>query len=190
MFRPSQKGREDHPMCVIETTPRIETRRLTLRSPQPQDAARLAELCNDPDIARMTATMPSPYRREDADAFIGRCAAADPRLHAPFLIDLDDVGVVGGLGFDAKAGGPVEVGYWIGAPFRGRGIASEALVGAMTWAARDWRRRVVAAGHFSDNPASGVVLCRAGFLYTGDVVMQTSLGRPAPAPARRMIWLA
>ncbi|MDP1738616.1 MAG: GNAT family N-acetyltransferase [Caulobacter sp.] len=177
-------------MCVIETTPRIETRRLTLRAPHPQDAPRLAQLCNDPEIARMTATMPSPYALEDAQAFIDRCAAADPRHHAPMVIDLDDEGLVGGLGFHSKGPGPVEVGYWIGAPFRGRGYASEALIGAMTWAARGWRRRVVAAGHFSDNPASGVVLCRAGFLYTGEVRLQTSLGRPEAAPSRRMIWLA
>ncbi|MBI5942635.1 MAG: GNAT family N-acetyltransferase [Caulobacterales bacterium] len=176
-------------MCVIETTPTIETRRLTLRAPRIEDAPRLARLCNDPDIARMTATMPTPYALEDAEAFIDRCAAADPRKHAPFVIELDGDGVVGGLGFHTKSDGPIEVGYWIGAPFQGRGIASEALVGAMAWAGRDWRRRVVAAGHFSDNPASGVVLCRAGFLYTGEVVMQTSLGRPTPAPSRRMIWL-
>ena len=44
-------------MCVIETTPRIETRRLTLRSPQMDDAARLAELCNDFDISRMTSSL-------------------------------------------------------------------------------------------------------------------------------------
>lgn len=176
-------------MSVIETTPTIETRRLTLRAPRMADAPTLARLCNDPDIARMTATMPSPYGLDDAQAFIGRCAAADLRLHAPFVVELDGEGVVGGLGFHAKSEGPIEVGYWIGAPYRGRGIASEALVAAMAWAGRDWRRRVVAAGHFSDNPASGVVLCRAGFLYTGQVVMQASLGRPAPAPSRRMIWL-
>lgn len=177
-------------MCVTETTPRIETRRLTLRAPRMDDAARLAKLCNDPEIARMTASMPAPYRLGDAEAFINRCAESDPRWHAPFVIDLDDEGVVGGLGFHTRGEGPAEVGYWIGAAFRGRGVASEALIGAMAWAARDWRRRVVAAGHFSDNPASGMVLCRAGFLYTGVIVMQTSLGRPAPAPARRMIWLA
>lgn len=177
-------------MCVIETTPRIETRRLTLRAPVPEDASRLARLCDDPEIARMTATMPTPYGIEDARAFIARCAAADPRLHAPLLIELDDEGVVGGLGFHGKGPGPVEVGYWIGEPWRGRGYASEALIGAMNWAARGWRKRVVAAGHFSDNPASGVVLCRAGFLYTGEIRLQASLGRPEPAPSRRMIWLA
>ncbi|MFZ5669448.1 MAG: GNAT family N-acetyltransferase [Pseudomonadota bacterium] len=177
-------------MCALDIAPRIETRRLTLRAPLPRDAPRLAQYCNDPEIARMTAAMPSPYRLEHAMAFIERAAAADRRTDAPFLIELDEEGVVGGLGFHRKGDGPVEVGYWIARPFRGRGLASEALIGAMQWAARDWRRRVVAAGHFSDNPASGRVLCRAGFLYTGEVRLQASLGRPEPAASRRMIWLA
>lgn len=177
-------------MRALDIAPRIETRRLTLRAPLPEDAPRLAQYCNDPEIARMTATMPSPYRLEHATAFVERAAAADRRTDAPFLIELDDEGVVGGLGFHRKGEGPVEVGYWIGRPWWGRGIASEALSGAMRWAAESWKKRVVAAGHFSDNPASGRVLCRAGFLYTGEVRLQASLGRAEPAPSRRMIWLA
>ena len=42
---------------------------------------------------------------------------------------------------------------------------------------RDWRKNVVVAGHFADNPASGQVLCKAGFLYTGDVELRPSAAR-------------
>jgi RimJ/RimL family protein N-acetyltransferase len=117
----------------------------------------------------MTSSMPWPYSLEDAEGFIARSAIADPAVDRAFVIEHDDAGVVGVLGFDARPNEPMEVGYWIGRDFWGRGIAGEALVGAMTWAGRDWKKRVVAAGHFSDNPASGRVLCRAGFLYTGRV---------------------
>lgn len=177
-------------MCVIETTPRIETRRLTLRAPRPEDAPRLALLCNDIDIARMTSRMPWPYAPEHAETFVARTAIADRRTNASFLIEHDDHGVVGGLGFDSRDDGPLEVGYWIGRDYWGRGLASEALVGAMDWAARCWKKRVVAAGHFSDNPASGRVLCRAGFLYTGEVTLRDSLARREQAVTRMMIWLA
>ena len=177
-------------MCLIDTTPRIETRRLTLRAPRMEDAPRLADLCNDFDIARMLSRMPWPYGLEDAEGFIAACALADRRTDAAFLIEHDEEGVVGGLGFHTRDDQPLEVGYWIGKPFRGRGIASEALIGAMGWAGRDWRKRVVAAGHFSDNPASGRVLCRAGFLYTGQVVLQACNARSETVPSRAMIWLA
>jgi hypothetical protein len=46
------------------------------------------------------------------------------------------------------------------------------------------------AGHFADNPASGQVLIKTGFLYTGDVTPRFSLGRGVDAPTRMMVWLA
>ncbi len=176
-------------MCACDATPRIETRRLTLRAPRMDDAPTLARLCNDFDIVRMTSSMPWPYSLEDAEGFIARSAIADPAVDRAFVIEHDDAGVVGVLGFDARPSEPMEVGYWIGRDYWGRGIAGEALVGAMTWAGRDWKKRVVAAGHFSDNPASGRVLCRAGFLYTGRVELRSSRARGEAVPTRSMVWL-
>ena len=83
-----------------------------------------------------------------------------------------------------------EVGYWIGRPFWGRGYATEALEAGLVWASRKWKRRALVAGHFSDNPASGRVLEKAGFLYTGEVRTGFSRARGADAQTRRMVWLA
>ena len=57
-------------MCVIETSPVIETRRLTLRAPDPQDVSRIARMANDIDIARMTKRMPHPFTIGDAEDFV------------------------------------------------------------------------------------------------------------------------
>ena len=46
------------------------------------------------------------------------------------------------------------------------------------------------AGHFTDNPASGRVLEKAGFLYTGAVRSGFSKARGGDARTRRMVWLA
>jgi len=46
------------------------------------------------------------------------------------------------------------------------------------------------SGHFADNPASGRVLEKAGFLYTGEVQSRRSTARGAAAPTRMMVWLA
>ncbi len=83
-----------------------------------------------------------------------------------------------------------EIGYWIGRPYGGQGIASEAACAAMDWVRRDWRRRVAVAGYFADNPASGRVLERAGFLHTGEIQHRLSLARGETAPTRMMVWLA
>lgn len=177
-------------MCVIEKTPVIETRRLALRAPERRDAARLADLANDFDIVRMTSRMPWPYGRKDAEAFIARCGQRDLSRDATFLIEVDDEGVAGCLGFFTNPEGALEVGYWIGRDWWGRGIATEALTGALAWAGRDWRKRCVTAGHFADNPVSGTVLVKSGFLYTGVTKMLDSLARGEPAPTKMMVWLA
>jgi membrane protein DedA with SNARE-associated domain len=83
-----------------------------------------------------------------------------------------------------------QTGYWIGRPFWGRGFATEALEGALVWAGKRWKRRALLAGHFADNPASGRVLEKAGFLYTGETRKRFSRARGTPVDTRMMVWLA
>ena len=177
-------------MCVIEPSPVLETRRLVLRSPQAQDVSRLAALANDADIARMTLRMPHPFSTHDAEDFVINVAGQDPATARTFLIEHEDNGPVGVLGIFQDRDLAPEVGYWIGRPFWGRGYATEALDGAIAWASRTWKRRALVAGHFADNPASGRVLEKAGFLYTGEVRRGFSRARGADTDTRRMVWLA
>jgi RimJ/RimL family protein N-acetyltransferase len=94
------------------------------------------------------------------------------------------------LGFRTGAQGRPDLGFSLGRRYWNRGYATEAVRAALKWVKRDWRKNVVVAGHFSDNPASGQVLCKAGFLYTGDVTLLRSQARDADVPARMMVWLA
>ncbi|MGA0605690.1 GNAT family N-acetyltransferase [Phenylobacterium sp. VNQ135] len=174
-------------MCAIETTPVIQTDRLILRRPVISDAGELCQLANDLGVAGMLSTMPYPYAPKDADEFLGREANwREPN----FAIEHREFGFIGMIGFSEKEPGRPEVGYWLGRPFWGRGYATEALGGALGWMKSGWRRKVVWAGHFSDNRASGQVLVKAGFLYTGDVVLQDCLARGQKVPSRKMVWLA
>ena len=177
-------------MCVIETSPVVETRRLLLRAPAPQDAPRIAALANDLDIARMTKRMPHPFRMADADAFVLQVAAQDPARANTFVIEHEDLGPVGVIGLFEGEDRVPETGYWIGRPYWGRGFATEALDAAVVWASRKWKRRALIAGHFADNPASGRVLEKAGFLYTGETRPAFSQARGAIADTRMMVWLA
>ena len=177
-------------MCVIEPSPVVETRRLALRSPGAQDVTRLAHLANDADIARMTLRMPHPFSIRDAETFVLGVAGQDPARAATFLIEHEDQGPVGVIGLFEDGDVAPEVGYWIGRPFWGRGFATEALEGALAWASRKWRRKALVAGHFADNPASGRVLEKAGFLYTGETRPAFSQARGAIADTRMMVWLA
>jgi len=176
-------------MVAQDVSPIVETGRLRLRTPQPADAPRLAVLANDLEIARMTASIPHPYGLDDARDFLSRVADRDPARHASFAVDHDGE-QIGMLGFHPMEDGRCELGYWIGRDYRGRGFATEAVSAALDWAMGAWGRRFVMARHFSDNPASGEVLCKAGFLYTGEVVLGGSRARKNPAPVRTMVWLA
>lgn len=169
---------------------RIETPRLLLRAPAAGDIDQIARLANDEGIARMTTAMPYPYYRADAEAFVARAQALDPAREAVFAIERPGDGLVGVLGLHPSGGLGPEIGYWIGRPYWGQGIASEAASAVMDWAGRDWRRRVACAGYFADNPASGRVLERAGFLHTGEVQRRHSTARGESAPTRMMVWLA
>ena len=174
-------------MCVIDISPVIETRRLTLRSPEDRDLPRIAQLAADYDIARMTLRMPHPYGIDQARDFLVRTASQDRRRDNTFVIDLEDEGAIGVMGFFHDADPYPEMGYWIGRPYWGRGLATEAAEGALKWASKSWKKRAVSAGHFPDNPASGRVLTKSGFLYTGETRRKHSLARGEETDVRMMV---
>lgn len=169
----------------------VGTDRLVLRAPVAADVLAIAELANDLGVAAMTCTMPHPFQPTDAEALLAKAAIADPRRRADFVVEHRQFGVVGMLGFRTEAPGRPRLRGWLGRPFRGRGYATEALTGALVWARGDWGRSAVWAGHFAEDRAAGLALCKAGFLYTGDVVRTPSRARDgALAATRMMVWLA
>jgi RimJ/RimL family protein N-acetyltransferase len=177
-------------MCAIEVTPTLSTERLLLRGVVNADAKRIAELLGDPVIASMTSWIPRPYGQADAERWLAHCRSLDWDREAQFVIEHRNFGVVGALGFRPGPLGRPEIGYWLGRPYWNRGYATEAVRAALHWVRRDWRRKLVVGGHFTDNPASGQVLCKAGFLYTGDVEQRWSQARQGPVRTRMMVWLA
>lgn len=177
-------------MCAIEFEPVISTERLRLRRPRKADATRIAEFCNDIDVARMTSRIPHPYALGDAETYLAGLDDKDPSKDVSFAVEHPEDGLIGMMSFFANEDGRPEIGYWLGRPYWGQGYATEAANRALVWAKSDWGRRYVMAGHFADNPASGQVLTKAGFLYTGEVKLMPSAARGQPAQARMMVWLA
>jgi RimJ/RimL family protein N-acetyltransferase len=164
----------------------IDTPRLKLRPTRRQVARRVADRAAHFDVARMTVRIPHPYTDEQAQGFITRMG--EP---GRFAIEHAQDGLVGVLGFhDTDRFGAPELGYWLGRPYWGQGLATEAVSAALVWARDEWGRKVVRAGHFADNDASANVLIKSDFLYTGEVVEKPSLARGGVAPTRMMVWLA
>ena len=146
--------------------------RLFLRPAFTEDSGAILAGINDEAVVRNLARAPWPYRMEDAQAFAA--LPQDPRL-PHFLVTLPGVGVIGSAGMGEHEGEP-EIGYWIAREFWGRGYATEAA-GAVLRIARALGHTRLTAGHFADNPASGRVLRKLGFVPTGRRSQRFSLAR-------------
>lgn len=142
------------------------SQRLFLRPAFPEDSGAILAGIGDEAIVRNLARAPWPYGIEEARAFAAR--PQDMRL-PHFLVTLPGVGVIGSAGMGEHVtdfGAEPELGYWIARAHWGCGYATEAA-GAVLRIARTLGHRRVVAGHFADNPASGKVLRKLGFVSTG-----------------------
>jgi len=147
----------------------IKTDRLLLRNYEKKDAARIAEIANNINIARnMVDTFPHPYSLKDAEFWVGH-AGADPKNKSNFAIVYDGE-VVGGAGFDLKSGfneGVASGGYWLGEDYWGKGIGTEVWGVVRDYAFENFDIRRLEAGVFGWNPASGRVQEKCGFTLEG-----------------------
>jgi len=163
----------------------IETKRLKLRPVVMSDAPRIARFCDDPGVGRMLAQTPLPYLEAAAEGWIMTMNARAPlERDFVFAVELPDEGLIGIVGAHRRGEGEdVEIGYWFGRPYWGAGYGSEA-VGAFVAEAKSLG--VLNAGHFVDNPASGRLLEKVGFAYTGETKRMFSMGRGENVDSLRM----
>jgi [ribosomal protein S5]-alanine N-acetyltransferase len=171
----------------------ITTARLLLRRFRAEDAVSVASLAGEYDVSRMCGLVPHPYPEIAADGWIMLQAHAwRLRRSFSFAVTLRATGeLIGSTGvFRARdAGDAWEIGYWFGRPWWGKGYASESAGAAMDWAVRELGVERIVAGHFSDNPASGAVLRKLGFVYTHSAQI-FGMARGGNAPAERFVWPA
>lgn len=160
-------------------TTEIRTERLLLRPFYNEDAAAVAALAGNWDVARMTARIPHPYSEALARQWIAGHAALRERGDGfPFAILLADT-LVGAIGIERTPSGRHELGYWVGEPWWGIGIATEAAGGAIRFAREALGAETLEAGCLFDNPASARVLSKCGFVQKGEVMQWCEARRQA-----------
>lgn len=150
--------------------------RLFLRPAFPEDSAAIQTAIGEAAIVRNLARAPWPYSLDDARAF---AALPQDRRLPHFLVTLPGTGVIGSAGMGehvTELGAQPELGYWIARQHWGKGYATEAARGVLHVARMLGHRRLT-AGHFTDNPASGKVLRKLGFVPTGRIGQRFSLAR-------------
>ena len=162
------------------------TEHLLLRPGWAEDAPALAAAIADEAIVRNLATAPWPYALRDAEAFLA--APRDPVLPSFLIYERTggDPMLVGACGLGRRPSGAVELGYWIAREHWNRGFATEAGLALLAIAEALGLSRLEAS-YFIDNPASGRVLEKLGFLATGIAAPRYSCARGDEAMAR-LCW--
>ncbi|MHA6300178.1 GNAT family N-acetyltransferase [Devosia sp. CAU 1758] len=146
--------------------PTLTTPRLLLRAPQIGDAEPIACFLNDMEVAGNLARVPFPYHLSDARAWL-RTQQADQSPHeANFSIELAGAGYVGHIGYQPLGDNAI-IGYWLGKPYWGRGIMTEAATAAINWFFGATDAPAIYSGVFHFNAASLAIQRRLGFTETG-----------------------
>ena len=132
------------------------------------DEPSVASVANDRRIwLQLRDLFPYPYRLADAEDYIGRVASADPPLSLAIVVDGRAVGGVGLQPMTDVNRRTAEIGYWVGAAYWGRGIATEAVTLVTAWAFSTHGFLRIFAQPFAGNQASRRVLEKAGYELEG-----------------------
>lgn len=111
--------------------------------------------------------MPHPYSLQDAVDWLGSNLEQDPVL--TFAIECEGeaiggIGLVPGTDIERRS---AELGYWVGAAYWGRGIATAAVTRICRYAFEELDMLRVFATPMTGNAASRRVLAKAGFQLEG-----------------------
>jgi len=141
----------------------LRSRRLLLDQPTTADSDLIVEYCGDP-VFEHTMTLPWPYTVADADFFVNEYVRTGWSTDAEYTWALRHDGqFLGVIGYRFNRS---DIGYWLGAPHRGKGYMPEALSAVTDWLFELGVERLgweCVVG----NVASAAVARKAGLTFTG-----------------------
>ncbi len=143
----------------------LKTDRLVLRPLATVDAAWMVSFWREKEVYRNTGSIPANVDDEFVEKRIKSAHDGEEAQIAMIrIIELNDerAGIVSlNRSTTTEA---YSLGYAIHPKLKGQGIATEASGTLLNWADSFVTPRYYISGHFADNPASGAVLRKLGFL--------------------------
>lgn len=163
--------------------PELVTSRLLLRRPNNGDVDAIVSIVGDWDVARRLARIPYPYGVADARFFLEQVVPSE-WVWAMTLHGSDKL--VGAVGLTPETGiATAELGYWLSPAHWGLGITTEAADAVVSFGFETLNLSYLTSGYFEDNPASGRVLDKLGFIETGRA-MRPCLAAGSEVPSVQM----
>lgn len=146
------------------------TRDISLTRLLPNDQQAVLNHLADPDIAATTVGIPHPFGTHDFAEKLARDEETESRFGHPLYLAVrqSNGSLIGMIGFhEVNCDGVLEVGYWLGKPWWGQGIMTDAVRAACSHAFYVSDLGVVFARAFTTNFASQRVLEKVGFRRDG-----------------------
>lgn len=156
----------------------LSNHRILLRPWRESDAEALYKYASDPIVGER-AGWPPHQSVEESREIINTVFHSD----TIWAIVLKDTGeAIGAMGYmpewemnlPAREGEPL-VGYWVGKPYWNQGICTEALRLMLDYLRRKTDYTSLIGSHYVDNPASGRVMEKCGFVPTGETAVDATL---------------
>jgi len=146
----------------------IDLVRFLIREWRRGDEEALARHANNPNVARnMRDRFPHPYTSADAQWWIAHASAQSPSTDFAIVVDGEAAGGIGFILQEDVARRSVEIGYWLGEAYWGRGIATDAVRALSEHIFANFDICRIYSTVFELNPASIRVLEKAGYAYEG-----------------------
>ena len=141
---------------------------IQLRALRDSDADDIARLANNKKVwDNVRDKMPYPYARKDAEFFIGLTKKEDPQVTFGIIRGDDFCGVIGLILQSDVYRKSAELGYWIGEPYWGMGIATETVRMILEYGFKKLDFERIFASTFEYNFGSMRVLEKNGFVKEG-----------------------
>jgi RimJ/RimL family protein N-acetyltransferase len=139
-----------------------------IRSWRPGDEAALVKYANNRKIwLNLRDAFPYPYTWDDARAWLQFATAENPEMNFAIASPQE---AIGGIGFQLQKDvhrRSAVIGYWLGEPYWGKGIATRAVQALTEYLFANFDLARIFAKVFGWNPASARVLEKAGYTCEG-----------------------
>ncbi|SVE11867.1 uncharacterized protein METZ01_LOCUS464721, partial [marine metagenome] len=142
----------------------IKTKRLVLKKPTKKINKKLiVSQIGDWEVAKWLSDVPYPYTEQKAEEWLNNINY-DDLLFSIFRNN----SLIGGVGLSLEEDNDLDLGFWIGRDHWGKGYATEAAMGLIQYAKKEFNFKQIKACYIKGNTGSSNVLRKLGFEEIGE----------------------